>query len=186
MIEFSRSLHSGLPSLQLPSLRTDPERILGILWLLWGLWSGSIVGWFNTQAVWRWGVKITWRMFQILAPRGGSHWEKAMWGAWPGWRCQVERDFIFQQKAFSSRLNDHLEEGEILCQLNRDNSILFPLQWTLIKLPVQGKESISLLYLWKWIILTVFPLWGRVSFVLMPLIHSYSPPLVSGERKKCD
>lgn len=53
MIEFSRSLHSGLPSLQLPSLRIDPERILGILWLLWGLWSGSIVGWFNTQAVWR-------------------------------------------------------------------------------------------------------------------------------------
>lgn len=26
-------------------------------------------------------------------------------------RCQVERDFTFKQKAFSSHLNDHLEEG---------------------------------------------------------------------------
>lgn len=76
------------------------------------------------------------------------------------WKCNIfESDFIFSQKAFS-KLSE--EAGKILCQLNQDNSILFPLQWTLIKLPIQGKGSISLLYLWKRIILFVFPLWGKV------------------------
>lgn len=49
-------------------------------------------------------------------------WREPCEGPGQDERCQVEREFIFKQS-----LNDHLEEGEILCQLNQDNSILFPL-----------------------------------------------------------
>lgn len=46
--------------------------------------------------------------------------------------CQVKgsafkRHCVCRQKVFSSPLSDHLEEGEILCQLSQDNGVLFPL-----------------------------------------------------------
>lgn len=90
--------------------------------------------------------------------------------------CQVKgsafkRHCICRQKAFSSPLSDHLEEGETLCQLSQDNGVLFPcMNPDEIACPGEGKYFIIVPLKMDNPLCISFR--GGVSFVLLSLIHT--------------